>query len=138
MIGIIEIPKFSKYKYEIDKTTGQLLLDRVLEMSYPYNYGFIPDTLSEDGDPIDVFVISEMPIDPLARVKLDIVGVIEMTDDGVKDEKLVARLEGNEHPFDSTFSQITYFLNNYKKGVHITNIGDKKRALEILDLAQKC
>lgn len=136
LIGIIEIPKGSSYKYEIDKTTGHLVLDRTLEMHYPYNYGFIPNTLSADGDPIDVFVISESPIHPLARVKLDILGVIEMTDNGVSDEKLVCRLEGSNHPYNDSFSEITYFLKNYKTGVIISSVGGKDRALQLLEEAR--
>lgn len=130
--GIVEIPKGSNYKYEIDKPSGLLVLDRVLELHYPYNYGFIQDTLSEDGDALDVFIHTESPIHPLTRVNLEVVGVIEMTDNGVEDNKLICLIKDSSHPFDSSFSQISYFLNNYKKGVVINKVSGKERALEVL------
>lgn len=136
LIGVVEIPRGSSHKYEIDTATGALVLDRVLEMHYPANYGYIPHTLSEDGDALDFFVYSEAPIHPLVRVKLELLGVIEMIDTGVRDEKLVCRIEGSTHPFDNTFSQLCYFLRSYKPGVLIQGVGDAKRAEEILRLAR--
>jgi inorganic pyrophosphatase len=137
IIGVIEIPRGSNYKYEIEKETGGLILDRVLEHHYPANYGFIPNTLSEDGDALDIFVYSETPIHPLAKVKLEVVGVIEMVDNGLKDDKLICRIENSLCVFDQSFSQISYFLRNYKNKTVITSIGDKERALEILTEAAK-
>lgn len=136
MIGIIEIPRGSNYKYEIEKESGALFLDRILEMHYPTNYGFIPKTLSEDGDDLDIFVYSETPIHPLTKVKLEVLGVLEVEDNGVKDEKVICRIEGSTHPYDTAFSQISYFLRNYKPGILINSVGDKYRALEIIKEAK--
>ena len=89
---MIEIPRGSRKKYEIDKDTGLLFLDRILKTSnrFPANYGFIPRTLSEDGDPLDVLVVSMEEIHPLATVVCRPVGVLEMIDNGERDEKIIA------------------------------------------------
>jgi len=91
-IACIEIPAGSKNKYELDKATGALILDRILYTSthYPQNYGFIPHTLSEDGDPLDVLVISSEPIVPLALTQAFPIGILEMDDTGSLDEKIIA------------------------------------------------
>ncbi|MBQ7994661.1 MAG: inorganic diphosphatase [Bacilli bacterium] len=88
----IEIPARSSAKYELDKESGALILDRVLYTSthYPHNYGFIPRTLSQDGDPLDVLVICSESIVPLALVKAYPIGVLEMEDNGFNDEKIIA------------------------------------------------
>lgn len=91
-IAVIEIPKGSKSKYELDKETGYMILDRVLSTSthYPANYGFIPRTLSEDGDPLDVLVLSSESITTNAIVRCYPIGVVSMIDDGDYDEKIIA------------------------------------------------
>jgi inorganic pyrophosphatase len=91
-VACIEIPAGSKNKYELDKPTGALILDRILYTSthYPQNYGFIPHTLSEDGDPLDVLVISSEPIVPLALTLAYPIGILEMDDTGELDEKIIA------------------------------------------------
>jgi len=91
-IACIEIPAGSKNKYELDKPTGALILDRILFTSthYPHNYGFIPHTLSDDGDPLDVLVISSEPIVPLALTLAYPIGILEMEDTGELDEKIIA------------------------------------------------
>lgn len=91
-LAIIEITKGSKNKYEFDHETGMLILDRILYTSthYPQNYGFIPLTLADDGDPLDVLVICSEPIVPLATVNCRPIGVIRMTDGGKKDYKIIA------------------------------------------------
>lgn len=91
-IAVIEIPKGSKKKYELDKETGIMILDRILYTStqYPANYGFIPKTLSEDGDPLDVLVLSSETIDPFTLVRCYPLGVVAMIDDGDYDEKIIA------------------------------------------------
>ena len=91
-VACIEIPAGSKNKYELDKQTGALILDRILYTSthYPQNYGFIPHTLSEDGDPLDVLVISSEPIMPLALTLAYPIGILEMDDTGELDEKILA------------------------------------------------
>lgn len=90
--AVIEIPKGSKSKYELDKETGLLRLDRVLYTSthYPANYGFIPKTYAEDNDPLDVLVLCSETIYPLSLVECYPIGVITMTDNGETDEKIIA------------------------------------------------
>lgn len=90
--AVIEIPKLSRVKYEVDKDTGLIAFDRVLysPMHYSCNYGFIPQTLWEDGDPIDVLVMSEEPLVPGCLVEARPVGVLDMIDGGEGDAKLLA------------------------------------------------
>ena len=90
--ALIEIPKGSKAKYELDKETGLLRLDRVLYTStvYPANYGFIPKTLAEDGDPLDVLVLCNEQIFPMTLVRCSPIGVIQMVDGDELDEKIIA------------------------------------------------
>ncbi len=123
---IIEIPKFSKNKYEIDKETGLIALDRVMHTSqdYPFDYGFVPQTLFDDGDALDVIVLTTYPLAPGILVKVRPVAIMEMIDDGDRDDKVVAV------PIDDPrFSEIndlsdlnkhfiketTHFLETYKK-----------------------
>ena len=96
-IACIEISKGSKMKYELDKETGRLVLDRVLYTSthYPNNYGFIPKTLSGDGDPLDLLVMCQEPIVPLALVKAYPIGVVKMIDSDEVDEKIIAIASGD-------------------------------------------
>ena len=90
--AVIEISKGSKNKYEYDHDTGLLNLDRILYTSthYPENYGFIPNTLAEDGDPLDVLVLCQESILPMTLVQCRPIGVIKMTDSGSSDEKIIA------------------------------------------------
>ena len=90
--AVIEIPKGSQCKYELDKHTGLLRLDRVLYTSthYPANYGFIPRTYAEDGDPLDVLVLCSMPIYPMTLVQVYPIGVMRMIDGGKLDDKIIA------------------------------------------------
>ena len=90
--AVIEIPRGSKLKYEIDKATGLLVLDRVLYSSvhYPANYGFIPRTLADDGDALDVLVLMQEPVAPLAIVRARALGGLRMRDDKGEDDKIVA------------------------------------------------
>ena len=90
--AVIEIPKGSKVKYELDKATGMLRMDRILYTSthYPANYGFIPKTLADDGDPLDVLVLCNEPLDPLVLVECYPIGVLTMLDGGKNDEKIIA------------------------------------------------
>ena len=89
---IIEIPKGSTNKYELDKETGLLRLDRVLHSAvyYPADYGFIPRTFCDDGDPLDVLVLSQEPVHPLTIVDARAVGVVRMRDEKAIDDKVVA------------------------------------------------
>lgn len=103
-IAVIEIPKGGRSKYELDKESGCLILDRVLYTSthYPANYGFIPRTLGDDGDPLDVLVLCAEPLTPLTLVRCYPIGYISMLDNGRNDEKIIA----------IPFSDPNY--NNYK------------------------
>ncbi|ADV65354.1 inorganic diphosphatase [Desulfurococcus mucosus] len=89
---VIEIPVNSGVKYELDKETGLLFVDRVLytSMVYPFNYGFIPGTLEEDGDPVDVLVVSSEPLVPGSVIKARPVGVLETEDEKGRDAKIIA------------------------------------------------
>ena len=91
-VSVIEISKGSKKKYELDKETGYIILDRVLYTSthYPMNYGFIPRTLGDDGDPLDVLVMCSEPLEPLTLVRCYPIGVMKMTDGEAGDEKVIA------------------------------------------------
>ena len=91
-IAVIEIPQGSKKKYELDKETGLIILDRVLHTSthYPANYGFIPRTYGDDNDPLDVLVLCSEAMDPLTLVRCYPIGVIAMLDNGHRDEKIIA------------------------------------------------
>lgn len=89
---IIEIPKFSKNKYEIDKMTGIIALDRVMHSAqdYPFDYGFVPQTLFDDGDALDIVLITTYPLVPGILVAARPVAIMEMTDGGERDDKIVA------------------------------------------------
>ena len=88
---VVEIPTGSRNKYEIDHESGEIWLDRYLFTStqYPHDYGFVPNTLSNDGDPIDAFVLLEEPTFPGCHIKVRPVAILEMTDDAGHDEKLL-------------------------------------------------
>lgn len=90
--ALIEISQGSRTKYEIDKTTGLLKLDRVIYSSfhYPVNYGFIPQTLGLDNDPLDILVISSQTIQPLCLVEATVIGNMQMIDNGDQDDKIIA------------------------------------------------
>lgn len=89
---VVEISKGSKNKYELDKETGVLMLDRILHTSthYPANYGFIPRTYADDGDPLDALILCSEPIAPLTLVRCYPIGAIKMIDNGANDEKIIA------------------------------------------------
>ena len=90
--ALIEISQGSRTKYEIDKTTGLLKLDRVIYSSfhYPINYGFIPQTLGHDSDPLDILVLCSQSIQPLCLVQATVIGNMQMIDNGEKDDKIIA------------------------------------------------
>lgn len=95
--GIIEIPRGSKAKYELDKESGLLKLDRVLYSSvyYPANYGFIPQTYCDDKDPLDILIITQIEIVPLCIVSARVIGVMRMLDGGEADDKIIAVAAGD-------------------------------------------
>ena len=106
-LAMIEISKGSKNKYELDKETGHLILDRVLFTSthYPQNYGFIPRTFARDYDPLDVLVLCSEPIIPMSFVECKPIGVLIMTDNGLPDEKIIAVALND--PFYNGFNDIS-------------------------------
>ncbi len=122
----VEISKGSKMKYELDKETGRLMLDRVLYTSthYPNNYGFIPRTLSGDGDPLDVLVLCTEPIVPLALVNAYPIGILKMIDSDEVDEKIIA-ITADDPSLNTyqdiselpshMFEEITHFFTIYKE-----------------------
>lgn len=123
--AIIEIPKGASNKYELDKQTGMLCLDRVLSSAvyYPANYGFIPQTLAEDDDPLDVLVFCTEQIPPLCICDVRIVGMMSMIDEGDPDHKIVGVLHNDPEYADyttasdfpkHTFKMLKRFLEDYK------------------------
>ncbi len=145
--SVIEISKGSKCKYELDKETGMLRLDRLLFTAtvYPANYGFIPLTFAQDNDPLDVLVLSEEPIVPLTLVQSKPIGMIRMVDQGYIDEKIVAVCEGD--PFYSHFNdlkdlpsfvgnEIRHFFKVYKtlegKTTNVTAIKGHEDAIKVI------
>ena len=123
--AIIEISKGSKTKYELDKKTGMLKLDRVLYSAvfYPANYGFIPKTLGDDHDPLDILVISQSDIVPMCMVRARVIGVMRMIDHGEGDDKIIAVAEddislSNIHNIDQLppyfNSELKHFFEEYK------------------------
>lgn len=124
--GIIEIPKATRAKYELDKESGLLILDRVLYSSvyYPANYGFVPRTYCEDGDPLDILVFAQIDVVPLCIVPSKIIGVMRMLDQGEADDKLIAVAADDKsvnHISDITelpeyyISEMRNFFEDYKK-----------------------
>ncbi|WNM18556.1 inorganic diphosphatase [Flavobacterium capsici] len=124
--GIIEIPKGSRAKYELDKESGLLKLDRVLFSSvyYPANYGFIPKTYCDDNDPLDILIISQIKIVPMCVVSARVIGVMRMVDGGEADDKIIAVAEGDtsvNHINDISelpshfISELRNFFEDYKK-----------------------
>jgi len=141
---LIEIPIGSGVKYELDKETGVLFVDRILytSMVYPFNYGFIPGTLEEDGDPVDVLVISYDPLLPGSVIRAKPIGVLETEDEKGFDSKVVAvpadkidpRFQGIRDVEDipeAVRQRIEHFFAHYKeleKGKWVRVIGWKNRA----------
>lgn len=95
--AIVEIPQGSRIKYELDKSSGIIKMDRLLSSSfeYPLNYGFIPRTLGVDGDPLDILVLTHSPLVPLCIVKSKVIGIMRMIDRGIADDKIVAIAEND-------------------------------------------
>lgn len=146
-IAVIEIEKGSKKKYELDKQTGLLIMDRLLYTSthYPANYGFIPRTLSEDGDPLDVLVLCSEPIDPLVMVRCYPIGVITMIDGGQNDEKIISIPFGDPtyncyHSIEDLpvhiFTEMQHFFSVYKelenKETAVNEVEGRAAALDVI------
>lgn len=151
---IVEVPVGGHpIKYEMDKDAGALIVDRFLytPMTYPGNYGFVPHTLSDDGDPIDVLICNTRPLVPGCVINVRPIGVMIMEDDGGKDEKILAvpvpkltrrydKVNNYTDLPEITLKQIEHFFEHYKdlepnKWVKVDAWGDKAEAQRILDEA---
>jgi inorganic pyrophosphatase len=145
--AIIEIPKGSKAKYEIDKDTGLLRLDRMLFSSvmYPANYGFIPQTYCDDHDPLDILVLCSADVYPLSMIEAKVIGVMHMVDNGEQDDKIIAVAKNDmsvnyiddlsELP-PHTMKEIVRFFQDYKalehKNVTIEDLLGKEDAYNVI------
>jgi inorganic pyrophosphatase len=140
-------------KYEIDKDSGAVFVDRIVNtpMFYPCNYGFVPNTLHADGDPTDVLVLCDFPLQPGVVIRCRPVGVLKMEDDGGMDDKLIAVPVEKVDPFQAhiqdlkdiapkTLERIKHFFEHYKdleagKWVKVIGWGDRSEAVSILEAA---
>lgn len=144
---LIEIPAGSKIKYEIDKKSGLLKVDRILYSSvhYPCNYGLFPQTFCDDGDPLDVLVIGQLPVLPFSIMSVRPIGVIKMIDQGEGDDKIISvHADDPEYNHIKSINQIAphkineirRFFESYKelekKSVEITGIEDEVAALKVI------
>ena len=152
---IIEIPYGSTLNYEVDKESGLVVVDRVMygAMFYPANYGFVPNTLADDGDPVDVLVLNAYPLQAGSMIASRLIGVLIMEDESGMDEKLIAVPVSKIDPsFDKvqsladlpqiTLDRIKNFFETYKtlepnKWVKVKDFKDKNIAQEILDKSIK-
>lgn len=147
---VIEIPKGSRKKYELDKETGYIILDRVLYTSthYPANYGFIPRTYGDDNDPLDVLLICAEDLEPLTLVRAYPIGVIAMVDNGHRDEKIIAipYSDPNYNMYKSIdelpkhlFDEMRHFFAVYKnleeKETAVEEVANADAAIKIIDEA---
>ena len=148
--SIIEIPRGSKAKYELDKDSGLLKLDRVLfsAVHYPANYGFIPKTFCDDGDPLDILVYSSIDAEPLCIIEARIIGVMNMLDKGERDDKIIAVCENDvsvQHIRELSdfppyaMEEIVRFFEDYKKleikEVKVSGIQNREEALKVIQEA---
>ncbi len=149
--AIIEIPRGSRNKYEMDHETGMIRFDRVLfsPMQYPADYGFVPNTLGLDGDPIDVLVFLTEPTVPGCIIEVKTIGVLNMSDDKGQDEKLICvpvadptwnQLENIEDMNPHTLKAVEHFFKVYKdlenKTCIVEGYGDKANAERLLEEAR--
>ncbi|MEQ1499924.1 MAG: inorganic diphosphatase [Parcubacteria group bacterium] len=149
---IVEINKGSKNKYEIDKETGLIALDRAMHTSqdYPYDYGFVPQTLWDDGDPLDVVILTTYPLFPGILVKVRPVGIMDMIDGGESDVKIIAVPTSDPRWADvkdlgdvnkHTIKEMEHFFSTYKtiqkKEVKINGFDGKEGAIKAFDKAIK-
>ena len=146
-ICVIEISKNSKKKYELDKETGYIMLDRILYTSthYPANYGFIPRTYGDDGDPLDVLLLCAEPLEPLTLVRAYPIGVISMVDNGRNDEKIIA-IPFNDPNYNQytdidqlpnhIFDEMRHFFSVYKNLEHkttaVNEVSNREEAVKII------
>ncbi len=150
--AIIEIPKLSRVKYELDKESGIIKVDRILysPMHYPANYGFIPRTLWEDGDPMDVIVLSHEPFAPGCMVEVRVIGKLDMIDGGEGDAKILSvpvsdprfnEIDDISGVEPHVLEEIKHFFRVYKelqkKKVLVGNWSGKKEAFEAVNISIK-
>lgn len=150
--ALIEIPKGSKVKYELDKETGLLLVDRVLYSSviYPANYGFIPRTLGDDDDPLDLLVLMQEPVQPLSILRARPIGMMPMVDEGQNDEKIICiHLDDPEYQSYDHYEQLPEhrlqelrrFFQDYKvlegKEVNVGDFEGPKGAVRVIEHAME-
>src|SRR4029077_17151084 len=148
--AIIEIPQGARAKYEIDKASGLLKLDRVIYSSfyYPVNYGFIPQTYGDDKDPLDILVITSLPVQALTLMEAKVMGVMQMIDSGDADDKIIAVASNDpsvnhynniEELPKHFFEELRHFFEEYKKlenkTVVVEEFGDKTTALKVIENA---
>ena len=148
--AIIEIPQGSRCKYEIDKPSGLLRLDRIIFSSfhYPVNYGFIPQTYGGDKDPLDILVITTLPVQPLTLMDAKVIGVMQMIDSGDADDKIIAvaandpgvnHINNIEELPKHFFEELRNFFEEYKKLenkiVEVDEFKNKATALVIIQNA---
>ncbi len=151
----VEIPQGSSIKYEVDKDSGLLFVDRFLHtaMSYPFNYGFIPQTDADDGDAVDVLLVSSMPVTPGSVVRARPIGMLEMEDEGGMDNKILAVPIGKIDPdyadvsdigdiSEHTKNKIRHFFENMKslekgKWVKLKNFLGREAAIEEIRTCMK-
>jgi inorganic pyrophosphatase len=146
--AIIEIPKGSRAKYEIDKESGLIKLDRVIyaSMYYPLNYGFIPQTLGEDHDPLDIVVLTQVTVVPRCLISSKVIGVMQMIDRGEADDKIIAVAENDpsvSHINDikdlpaHLLAELKHFFENYKtlenKKVVVDEIRSREEAYKVIN-----
>ncbi len=150
-VAVVEIPKGSKKKYELDKATGMLSLDRILHTSthYPANYGFIPRTYGDDLDPLDVLIICSEEIEPMTLVRCYPIGVITMIDGGRRDEKIIAIpfSDPNYNMYQDIselpshlFEEMSHFFTVYKNLEHKQTAvdGEVQNRADAIRIIQEC
>lgn len=151
-MAVVEISKGSNMKYELDKKTGMLSLDRVLFTAtyYPMNYGFIPRTYGNDNDPLDVLILCSAPIQPMTIVRSYPIGIMSMEDGGMGDEKIIAipysdptymgYTNVNELP-EHIFKELKHFFSVYKqlegKSTEVKDIGGPTEAIRVIEEAME-
>lgn len=150
--AVIEISQGSRCKYEIDKESGLLKLDRVIYSSfyYPCNYGFIPQTYGDDKDPLDILVITTLPVQPLTLMEAKVIGVMGMIDGGDADDKIISvsandpgvnHYNNIEELPNHFFNELRHFFEEYKalenKTVKVNEFKPKEEALVIVNDAIK-
>lgn len=132
--AIIEIPIGSTLKYEVDKQSGLLTVDRVLNQEIPTNYGFVLNTHADDGDALDIFVLCSEVIQPLCKVNVVVFGAFVCNDDGDEDHKLIGHIRGISASKEEKEDQAAYieeYLTTYKRGFVVEKFVGAKEAYEI-------